>query len=69
MQYKEWSIIYTYGLFLGSAVSALIILLLWLLGLDKSIHWFGKLLICLFVVIPSIIAAWYYKVKKRRQVN
>jgi len=67
MEYKEWSVIYTYGLFLGSAVGAVVIILLWLLGFDKSIPYLGKLLIYLIVVIPFVIGAWYYKVKKKQK--
>jgi len=66
MNYKEWSIIYSYGLFLGSAVGALIVALLSLLGIVKSLSLPLALLLYLVIVIPFIIGAWYFKIKIKR---
>ncbi len=66
MNYKEWSTIYTYGLFLGSAVGALIVVLISFSGIVKSLSLPLGLLLYLAIVIPFIIGAWYFKIKKKR---
>ena len=66
MGYKEFSTIYTYGLFLGSAVGAIIVAFLSFSGIVKSLSLPLGLLLYLAIVISFIIGAWYFKIKKKK---
>ncbi len=67
MHYQKWSKMYTFGFFLGSAVGAAILLILWFLGFDTSISYFAKLFLFLIIVISFSIGVWYYELRKNKK--
>jgi hypothetical protein len=57
MKYRDFSKIYTYGLFLGSIITTVIFLVLFFLGLDKKFQIYELVLAWGVIVILFVIGA------------